>query len=187
MVDAEPRLRILRAAAEQFRKKGYKGTTVRDIAQAVGMLSGSLFHHFATKEEILLEIMREAFISVCVAHEAVLASDRQPVEKLRELIRQEMDAILSDDRRDFHAVLYFDWREAPEPAIPELNRLRKRYLACWTSVLRACESTGRLRCPPDIAEHLVYGALRDLMTWFRKSGRYTTEQYGDEFIHLLID
>lgn len=182
-----PRDRILHAAAHLFRKKGYKGTTVRDIAEAVGILSGSLFYHFSTKEEILLEIMREAFLSVCLAHEKVLATDADLVSKFRELVRNELEAILSDDRQDFHAVVYFDWREAPEAALPELTRLFKRYKNCWHQAFKACEDAGKLRCPPDIAEHVVVGALRGVMGWFRKGGRYTTEEFGDAFAHLFIE
>lgn len=183
---AVPRERILVAAAHLFRKKGYKGTTVRDIAEAVGIQSGSLFHHFATKEEMLLEIMREAFLSICIAHEKVLATEPDPVKQLRALIAEELEAILSDERRDYHAVLYFDWREAPEAAMPELNRLRKRFKSCWLSALQSCDEAGQLRCPPDIAEHIINGALRGVMTWFRKGGKYTTEQFSDLFAHLFI-
>ena len=182
-----PRERILVAAANLFRKKGYKGTTVRDIAEAVGIQSGSLFHHFSTKEEMLLEIMREAFLSICIAHEKILTTEPDPVKQLRALIAEELDAILSDERRDYHAVLYFDWREAPEAALPELNRLRKRFKTCWLNALQGCADAGRLRCPPDIAEHIINGALRGVMTWFRKSGKYSTEEFSALFAHLFVE
>ena len=182
-----PRDRILKAAARLFREHGYRGTTVRDIAEEVGILSGSLFHHFSSKEEILLEIMREAFLSVCVAHERMLSQEPDPAKQLRALIRLELEAILSAERKDFHAVLYFDWREAPEAAMSELNRLRKRYRACWLHALQGCHEAGRLRCEPDIAERVIYGAMRGVMTWFRKGGRYTTEHFGDVFAHLFVE
>src|SRR5690554_6288787 len=55
--------RLLREAARLFREKGYERTTVRDLAAAVGIQSGSLFHHFRTKEEILKAVMVETIRS----------------------------------------------------------------------------------------------------------------------------
>lgn len=187
-IDASvPRDRILRAAARLFREKGYKGTTVREIADAVGLLSGSLFHHFASKEEILLEIMREAFLSVCIRGEEILVRESDPVVQLRELMRLELNSIVNDERKDYHVVLYFDWREAPESAKPELNRYRKRYLHCWQKALEGCDALGKLRCDPSAANHIIHGALRGAMTWFKPGGRYSVEEFGDILLHLVLD
>lgn len=182
-----PRDRILHAAAHLFLVKGFRGTTVRDIAEAVGLLSGSLFHHFRSKEEMLLDIMREAFLSACDAHEHILATEPDPVRQLRALIRQELKALLNEDRRDYHAVLYFDWREAPAAALPELNSLLKRYRNCWRVALQGCAKAGRLRCAPDIAEYVIDGALRGAMRRLRHGGKYTAEQFGDAFAKLFVD
>lgn len=185
--DTASRDRILRAAAQLFRKQGYRGTTVRDIAEEVGILSGSLFHHFATKEEMLLEIMREAFLSVCVAHEQILAATPEPVVQFRTMLSAELEAVLSDARRDYHAVVYFDWREAPDSARTELDRYRKRHQNCWLQALRACHTQGRLRCDPEMAERIINSALRGVMNWFRKGGRYSTQEFGDMFAHLFVE
>lgn len=181
-----PRERILREAAALFRRKGYRGTTVRDIAESVGILSGSLFHHFENKEAILLEIMREAFETVCTAHEAVLASNLSAADKLRQLVRGELDAIVDDSWRDFHAVLYFSWREAPESTWPEFNAHLRRYQRCWSAAFEACAVLGLLRCDAEIAERIIDGALRGVMTWFRKDGRFTTEEFGDILTQLFM-
>ena len=61
-LDDSPRGRVLRAAAHLFRVQGYSGTTVREIAALVGIQSGSLFHHFRSKEEILFVVMKEVII-----------------------------------------------------------------------------------------------------------------------------
>lgn len=182
-----PRERILRAAASQFRQHGYKGTTVRDIAQEVGILSGSLFHHFKSKEEILVEIMRQAFLDICEMHESLLARETDPLKQLRGLVRNELDVMITDVHRDYHAVLYFEWREAPEASMPELRALRKRFQGCWLQALRGCYEIGRLRCEPDMAERIINGAMRGVMTWFRQGGRYTTEELCDLFVHLFTD
>src|SRR5882757_5262030 len=71
---APTRERILRAAAHLFRTRGYRGTTTRAISEIVGMLSGSLFHYFKSKEQMLFEVMHEGALSVCVRGDAVVAA-----------------------------------------------------------------------------------------------------------------
>lgn len=181
------RERILQAAARLFRERGYKGTTVRDIAQAVGILSGSLFHHFRTKEEMLIEIMREAALSVCIRAEEVIGREAPAVEQLRELILLELKAIISKSRKDFHGVLFFEWREVPEAIRPEFTLLRKRYRRTWLDVLERCQAEGRLRCEPDAAVLILHGALRNAMTWYAPSGRYSTEEFADILAHLATN
>jgi TetR/AcrR family transcriptional regulator, cholesterol catabolism regulator len=180
------REKILSTAAQLIRQKGYRATTVRDIAEGVGLLSGSLFHHFASKEEMLLEIMRESFLSVCMAFERAMAEEADPALLLRQLIRIEMDAIVHDPRKDFHAVLYFDWREVPPAALPELNRYRARYRRPWVQTLNACAAAGRLRCEPDIAEQVIHGTLRHAMRWFKRTGPYSTDAFGDRLAALVL-
>jgi AcrR family transcriptional regulator len=181
-----PRERILHAAARLFREHGYKGTTVRDIADEVGILSGSLFHHFRSKEEMLLEIMREAALSVCIRAEEISGRALAPAEQLRELVRLELDSILSDARKDYHVVLFFEWRDAPDQAKPELTGMRRRYQRCWMQALQGCSDAGRLRCPPDAAAHILRGALVGTMTWFKPSGRYTSGEFGDIVTQLVL-
>lgn len=183
---AVPRERILHAAARLFRERGYKATTVRDIAEAVGILSGSLFHHFQSKEEMLLEIMREAAMSVCIRAEEIIERLTVPTEQLRELVRLELESIVNDPRKDYHVVLFFEWRDVPEAAKPEFTRLRKRYQRSWMQVLNACHANGQLRCAPEAAEHIMHGALRGAMTWFKPTGRYSTDEFGDILTKLVL-
>lgn len=183
---AVPRERILNAAAHLFRERGYKGTTVRDIADAVGILSGSLFHHFQSKEEILHEIMREAAFSACVRAEKIMEDEAEPLQQLRELVRLELDMIVSETRKDYHAVLFFEWRDAPESAKAELARLRKRYFHCWQQALEGCERAALLRCEARAAGLILHGALGGAMTWFRPQGHYSAQAFGDILTRLVI-
>ena len=94
-LDDSPRGRVLRAAAHLFRVQGYSGTTVREIAALVGIQSGSLFHHFRSKEEILFVVMKEVIIYNTEMIESALAAGAvpTPVERLRALIFSELTAI----------------------------------------------------------------------------------------------
>lgn len=182
-----PRERILHAAARLFRERGYQRTTVRDIAERVGILSGSLFHHFRSKDEMLREIMREAALSVCIRAEELMVRHADPVHRLRALIALELDCVIAEPNKDFHAVLFIEWREVPEAAKPEFTMLRRRYARIWREVLDDCHRQGLLRCEPAAASHVLHGAINGAMTWFKPSGRYSMEQYGDILAGLVLD
>lgn len=184
--DAVSRERILHAAARLFRERGYQRTTVRDIADRVGILSGSLFHHFRSKEEMLREIMREAALSVCVRAEELAARPGTPAERLRALIGLELEAVVGEPRRNYHAVLFLEWREVPEPAKPEYTMLQRRYTRTWRAVLDECAQAGLLRCEPAAALHILHGAMLNTMIWFRPSGRYSLDEYGDILRDLVL-
>ena len=181
-----PRDRILHAAAKLFHERGYSATTVRDIAAEVGILSGSIFHHFSSKEEMLLEIMNDAALAICIRAEAIIEREQSPEAQLRELIRLEFDSITRETRRHYHGVLFFEWRGLSEPAKASLRRLRKRYQQTWTYVLQRCAAAGRLRCEEQAASLILHGALRNAMTWYSPRGRYTPEQFGEILAHLVL-
>lgn len=185
--DVVPRERILNVAARLFRERGYQRTTVREIAERVGILSGSLFHHFRSKEEMLREIMREAALSVCVRAEEIVSRPGTPRDHLRALIGLELESVVGEPRRDYHAVLFLEWREVPEPARPEYTMLQRRYIRTWRAALDACAEGGILRCDQAAALHVLHGAMLGAMTWFRPSGRYSLEEYGDILLNLVTD
>lgn len=180
-----PRERILHAAARLFHERGYQGTTVRDIADAVGILSGSLFYHFASKEEILLEIMRETALSLCLRAEAVLSRTSVPLERVQQIIDSELEWMVGDIKKDYLAVLVFEWREVPESAKPELDRYRKRYQRIWVDILEQYGTEVQLRVPADIAARILHGALMGAMTWFRTSGRHSAREFRDMLVTLI--
>src|SRR5690606_35866151 len=97
-MDETPRGKLLSAAARLFREQGYDRTTVRDIAAAVGIQSGSIFHHFASKEDILfavtMEVIRFNTERMRLATEGVA----DPEQRLRGLIRAELQSIVGDTR-----------------------------------------------------------------------------------------
>lgn len=182
---AVPRERILIEAAKLFRSKGYHRTTVRDIAEAVGILSGSLFHHFRSKDEMLIEIMRSAAINVCERADAAQAAGTTPAGRLRRLIGDELDCISKPPLRDYHGVLFFEWREIPALAQSELTRLRTRHNQTWRRVLDDCAAAGVLNCEAEAALRILHGTMNGAMVWYRPGGRYTLAEFADILFALV--
>jgi len=181
-----PRERILIAAARLFRERGYRATTVRDIGREVGIQSGSLFHHFASKEQMLVEMLREAAISLCAGAQARIASSSDPVERLRVLIRFEMECFVGSQTRDYFAVLVSEWRDVPAAIQPELQWHRTRYSEITRDVMEDCLAIGKLRLPPDAAERVLHGITNGAVSWFKSHGRYSVSEFSDIVASLLL-
>ena len=163
---ASARGRLLNEAARLFRDKGYERTTVRDLAAAVGIQSGSLFHHFRSKEEILKAVMVETIrLNTALMQAAVSAADT-PRDRLRALIRTELESI-NGRTGEAMAVLVYEWRSLSEPARTEILALREIYEGLWLEVLRQLRSQGDLAADPFVVRRLLTGALSWTITWYR--------------------
>jgi len=94
----DSRQEILRTAARLFQQRGYDATSMNDVAAALKLSKGGLYHHFQSKDEILFEIMNHAME---ITQERVLGPVRgiaDPVERLRALIRLHIEVVLSPSR-----------------------------------------------------------------------------------------
>jgi len=101
--------RLLQAAATLFKEKGYERTTVRDLGKAVGIQSGSLFHHYPNKEAILRAVMEETIILNTELMKAALAQANKPEEKILALLRCGLESVLVETGAAM-TVLVYEWR-----------------------------------------------------------------------------
>jgi len=170
-LDDTPRGRVLRAAAHLFRVQGYSGTTVREIAALVGIQSGSLFHHFRSKEEILFVVMKEVIIYNTEMIEAALAAGAAPapVERLRALIFSELTAI-NGITRDAMTVLVFEWESVSREHRDELEALRLVYERYWLDTLEEIRGGLGWEEPASVRRSLLRGGIAWTATWYRREG-----------------
>ncbi|WP_237056856.1 TetR/AcrR family transcriptional regulator [Microbulbifer sediminum] len=159
---ASPRGRLLNAAALLFVEKGFARTTVRDIAAEVGILSGSIFHHFRSKEAILCQVMREVTIFARARMEAAVAQERTPRGRLRACILCELEAIHGRAVPGF-TILVSEWRSLSPESQRQVLQLRERYERLWRDVLA---EAGRMD-DPALARRLLQGSLAHSYHWFR--------------------
>jgi TetR/AcrR family transcriptional regulator, cholesterol catabolism regulator len=171
------RNRILKSAARLFRTKGYRATTMRSISEVVGILSGSIFHHFASKEQILVEIMHDAAKSMCERADDIANGAQMPADKLRGLIALQLDCLLGEAKRDFYAVLISEWRELNSPSKVPLTAMRQRYFAAWQRVLDDCAQSGLLRADAHATLFALHGAINWANTWLKPSGKLQLDDY----------
>ncbi|MBQ0832249.1 TetR/AcrR family transcriptional regulator [Marinobacter sp.] len=177
--------RLLREAARLFREKGYERTTVRDLAAAVGIQSGSLFHHFRTKEEILKAVMVETIRLNTAVMQAAMSEANSSREKLRALISAELESI-NGQTGEAMAVLVFEWRSLSEASQAEVLELRDIYEALWLDVLSGLKDEGALNADPFVVRRMLTGALSWTVTWYRPDrGGLTQDGLTDQVVAML--
>ena len=184
------RAELVRAAAQLFREKGFEGTTIRDIASAVGMRSGSPFYHFANKHELLMAVMEEGLRLGLDRTRAVLGDADLPAdERFRRLVRAHY-GILHDTGSDFIPVMLYDWRSLPAQYKRRIIELKDRYDAIWQVTLDDLHREGRLGADAKLARLMILGAINFSATWYRSkprtAHRVDLDALADETVALIL-
>ncbi|MFO0596202.1 MAG: TetR/AcrR family transcriptional regulator [Myxococcaceae bacterium] len=176
---------VLQAAGKLFREKGFAATTVREIASEAGMLPGSLHYRYASKDDILVALMKRGVGRAIDAVEKAIGQQRDAVERLRLGLQAHLELLCSDD--DSLYVLLFDWRSLTAGAYRGVERERQKLETYWDQLLLEAHATGRARPVIDIelVRHFGFGAINWVATWYRRDGSRTPAQIADAFWSFL--
>lgn len=177
---------IIMAAAKVFQTKGYHAASVQDIADEVGILKGSLYHHFESKEELLYLVVKEPIARLYETAGEILASETPATEKLRRAILAHLEAF-----HHHHPHLFVYLRETEDlkrrfRAATQLSP--KQYERFWQQILREGMKAGEFR--PDLDVQVVsyglLGMLNWLYKWYDPSGRLSVREVADQFSSLAL-
>ncbi|AZE50078.1 Acyclic terpenes utilization regulator AtuR, TetR family [Pseudomonas chlororaphis] len=177
--------KLLQTAAHLFRNKGYERTTVRDLASAVGIQSGSIFHHFKSKDDILRAVMEETIHYNTALMRAELAEAGSVRERVLALIRCELQSIMGGSGEAM-AVLVYEWRSLSAQGQADVLALRDIYEQIWLQVLGEAKEAGFIKGDVFITRRFLTGALSWTTTWFRAEGSLTLEQLAEEALTLVL-
>ena len=184
---ATRREELLELAASMFAERGLRATTVRDIADAAGILSGSLYHHFSSKEEMVDEVLRGFLDWLFDRYQQIIDAERNPLERLKGLFMASFDAI---EHHHAEVVIYQDEakRLSGQPRFGYIDDLNKRQRKMWVDVLTEGVGQGYFR--PDIDVDLVYRFIRDTtwvsVRWYQPGGPLTAEQVGRQYLSIVL-
>jgi AcrR family transcriptional regulator len=184
---SERRAHMIVLAGELFAEKGFRATTVREIADAAGILSGSLYHHFDSKESIGDEILSNFMNEVLADYHAAVASVSEPQAVLEQIVRSTSHTL--SRHRAALAMLQSDWSYfATHPRFAYLPETLHEIERIWVTQLELGKQSGAFRA--DLDARLTYRLLRDVL-WlpaqWRRTGGFTTDQVVDGFLRLLFD
>jgi len=180
------RAAITDVAVRLFSERGYTGTTMRDIAEAVGVLPGSLYAHIESKETLLLEIVSHG-IAQFLAIEKSLEGARDSAEVLlRKAIRGHIEVVVKDPERSL--VVFHQWRILSEPNLASAIAMRRRYANGFVKIVNAGKAEGVFspRLDTRIAVFGILGALNWIPEWYSPDGPSDAAQIADQLAAALL-
>lgn len=185
----QTRERVLEIAARQFREHGYAGVSLRSIAREAGMQAGSLYYHFASKEELVTAVLDRGITVVLDSVQAAvrtLPENTDAATLLGTAVREHL--------RTFHA--YGDFTSAnvrifgqvPEPVRSANLAIRREYDALWGRILKRAQRGNGLRRGLDLdaTRLLLIGAMNATLEWF-DARRANIDELADNYTDIVLN
>ena len=158
--------RIMDEAASLFLRRGYEATSLRHLADVVGMKAGSLYYHFSSKDELLTEILRRG---IDVMHQAfddaeAAADASEPAHRIGLHIRAHLAAL--HENGPYTAVHVTTFRTAPDSVRSAVVPLRDAYESRWTALLGELQRNGDIDADIGVTRLALFGAMNSSIEWF---------------------
>jgi len=179
---------ILARAAALFARKGVASTTVREIADEVGILSGSLYHHFESKEAMVDEIISTYLDDLRARYKEVMTAGGDARTRLHNLIRVSLETafdhphateIYQNDANYLRGLERFSY----------LKNVTREVQSTWMSVIESGIAEGSFRS--DIDTKIFYRLIRDAIwlsvRWFEPTSKYPLEKFVDDCVSIFVD
>ncbi|GAA3418349.1 TetR/AcrR family transcriptional regulator [Streptosporangium vulgare] len=187
---SERRDHLVKLAAELFARKGFQATTVREIAEEAGILSGSLYHHFDSKETIVDEVLTTFLDDLVGRYRTALDQNGDPRTILSEMVRIGFSTL--EPHRAAITVMQNDWnylRSLPGDRFDYLVKAEDEVERMWVEQIKLGQADGLFRA--DVDPKLTYRMIRDTIwvavRWFRPGGRLDTTGLAEHYITVLFD
>jgi TetR/AcrR family transcriptional regulator, cholesterol catabolism regulator len=191
----EPRQEILRTAARLFQQRGYDATSMNDVAAALKLSKGGLYHHFQSKDEILFEIMTHAME---ITEERVVKPVRgisDPEERLRMLIRLHIEVVLSPRDREITVMLHEN-HPLPPTLRKRINARKKDYVHFLENLMAEVQEKDKMkrkaaanfkgRVSPRAAAFALLGMINWIYQWHKPEGDLQANNLVPQFTDLIF-
>jgi AcrR family transcriptional regulator len=183
----DPRQEILRTAARLFQQQGYDGTSMNDVAAALKLSKGGLYHHFQSKDEILFNLMDHA---MDITQERVINGVRgitDPEARLRALIRLHINVVLSIRDREITVMLHEN-HPLPPPLRKQINARKKEYVHFVEKLIVEVQSArgSKSSVNPRAAAFALLGMINWIYQWYRPDGKLQEENLAQQYTDIFF-
>lgn len=186
MTTSKSKQELYDIAGKLFSKKGYHGTTIREIAEARGILSGSLYTHISSKEDLLFHIVDDGAAAFLSALEPIVKGQDDPVTKLRNGLAAHIRVVTT--QMDAAKVFLHDWTALGDARKAEIQEKRDKYEALWSDLLAEGYAKGVFQGgDPKYLRILILSVGNWVYEWYKTSGELTPEGLADEFMTIILN
>jgi TetR/AcrR family transcriptional regulator, cholesterol catabolism regulator len=177
---------LVRESAKVFAKNGYDQTTIQELAVAIDLAAGGIYHYIGSKESLLRLICDQLMDPLLERAREVVESESEPAARLRALVRLWVTHVT--EHRD-HMIVFQQERHKIErgPQWQEVRRRRKQFERLVEDVIRSAHSAGELKMPDDrLALSALLGMINYTVQWYRPNGRLSPTEVADGYSSLLV-
>lgn len=177
---------IFAQAVRIFQQKGYHATSVQDIADAVGLQKGSLYHYISSKEELLFRIFARGSRALTQRLEAIIASSDPPTEKLQRAMEAHLIELC--DQLDIFTVYLSERRALNGRHHTKVRAAGKQHARLLEQIIAEGIASGDFRkVDCTLAAHAILGMCNWLYQWYSPTGRLTPHEIAEVFSDLIVD
>lgn len=177
---------IYRAAVDIFHRKGFSDTSVEDIAEAVGILKGSLYHYIDSKEDLLFGILHEVHTEVDELLAAARArTDVSSLMRLLDYVHRQMT--YNAENVEKISVYYHDLKQLSESRLAQITELRHVHESYVRQLINEAQAQGEIAADLDarLIAAQVFASMGWLYTWYRGGGSISAESIADFTVEFL--
>lgn len=177
---------ILRRAAAMFREKGFAATSMRDLAEMVGIEAASLYNHIRSKNEILEAICFDVANIFNTHMEAVETSSKRSILKIEELLRFHIRQMVENYEEVY--VSDREWKHLDEPYLSNFQTQRRNYRKKFAAIIEegiAKDEIRRIDAPTAVL--IILHAVSGIESWHRSKAKISAEELEDNMLKIMID
>ncbi|MBI2867203.1 MAG: TetR/AcrR family transcriptional regulator [Chloroflexi bacterium] len=179
------REKVLEVAAQLFKEKGYRATSLRDIANALGVTKASLYHYFKSKEQILIELYERIHSRLAEAAQELLRPSGDATAALLEVIKNHIRFVTIHP--DLSAIFFQEKAELDSQYRRVVNRRSREYDRPIEELIRQGIEEGRFRSVDvPVTVNLIMGMCNSVYQWYKPGRRLSADQIGELAAGLII-
>jgi AcrR family transcriptional regulator len=176
---------IIKGAADVFAEKGYGAASIRDIARKTGMSLAGLYYYFGSKDQLLYFIQKHSFELLLSSLEAKLKTAKDPVDKVRVLVRNHLEYFLTHMRE--MKVLSHEAASLNGDYLAEINNIKKRYFKVCLGVMAELNKAGRAKpINPRIAVMSLFGMMNWIYNWYDPRRDGGADELANHMLEIFL-